>query len=205
MSPYGPLQIVKDVLIYLSCATDLVILLILAIMYVSESKFWKKKMKKTWLKICHFFKRYCCTKWKREYKTNEYASLIPYKYKQWNESFNALHWALKQPMVNNIAITGYLGSGKSSFWESYKYRVGQKYPDDNPLKDAGIVSISLAKFHRACESQYKFSTNSLNQSSYDIKQTDAGYKIFSNNTSSDYDYWRISQEQKKVEEKEKDK
>ena len=201
MSPYGPLQIIKDVLICLSCTVDVIIILILVYKYVSESKFWEKKMKKFWLKIRSFLRNCRCLKWKRVYKTSEYTSLIPYKYKQWNESFNALHWALKQPMVNNIAITGYLGSGKSSFWESYKYRVGQKYPDDNPLKDVGIVSISLAKFHRVCENKYNFSANSLNGSSYDIKQTDAGYKIFSNSTSSDYDYWRISQEQKKVEEK----
>lgn len=126
--------------------------------WFSNAKSWLKEFPgkiKDWFKKCIGEIRTCLGEKERkvEKKDSGYASLIPYKYKQWDESFNALHWALKQPKVNNIAITGYLGSGKSSFWESYKYRVGRKYPDDNPLKDVGIVSISLAKFHRICENQ----------------------------------------------------
>ena len=49
---------------------------------------------------------------------DEFHSLLPYDGIKWNKTFDALHWALNEPKINNIAITGYFGSGKSSFWES---------------------------------------------------------------------------------------
>lgn len=128
---------------------------------------------------------------------NEFHSLLPFNGQEWNKTFDALHWALKSPKINNIAITGYFGSGKSSFWESYQNRVKEKYPKDNPLSECHIVNISLAKF--SCK--YEKCSIQENQSSsdckYDIQKTNAGYKVFSENEISDYDNWKIHQEQKK--------
>lgn len=59
----------------------------------------------------------------------EFESLLPYdkiKWEEKEEAFEALHWALKDSEINNIAITGYFGSGKSSFWESYRKQVLEK-------------------------------------------------------------------------------
>ena len=153
MSPYGPLQIIKNVLIYLSCATDLVILLILAIMYVSESKFGKKMIKKTvkfmgekqislnarqkkFFKEKRYFEKY--------YELSPIDNIGCGKKDKENEAFEALDFALFKKSIHNIAITGPYGSGKSSVWESYKKkRMEQKL---FPISSDELLEISLAKF-----------------------------------------------------------
>ncbi len=131
---------------------------------------------------------------------SEFNSLLPFDGQEWNKTFDALHWALKEPNVNNIAITGYFGSGKSSFWESYIKQVPIKKKDDNPLKKRDIINIALAKFSCKCDEDFKCNDNSSETSKFDVKQTDSGYKIFSNDGISDYDYWKIYQDRKKKEE-----
>ena len=131
---------------------------------------------------------------------DEFHSLLPYDGIKWNKTFDALHWALNEPKINNIAITGYFGSGKSSFWESYKKQVEEKKKEDNPLKNREIINISLAKFSCKCDKNFKCDENSSEKSKYDVKPSDSGYKVFSGEEISDYDQWRIYQEQKKNEE-----
>ena len=131
---------------------------------------------------------------------DEFHSLLPYDGIKWNKTFDALRWALAEHKVNNIAITGYFGSGKSSFWESYKKQVEEKKKEDNPLKNREIINISLAKFSCKCDKNFKCDENSSEKSKYDVKPSDSGYKVFSGEEISDYDQWRIYQEQKKNEE-----
>ena len=126
---------------------------------------------------------------------DEFHSLLPYDGIKWNKTFDALHWALNEPKINNIAITGYFGSGKSSFWESYIKQV-----KENNLDDREIINISLAKFSCKCDKNFKCDENSSEKSKYDVKPSDSGYKVFSGEEISDYDQWRIYQEQKKNEE-----
>ena len=126
---------------------------------------------------------------------DEFHSLLPYDGIKWNKTFDALHWALAEHKVNNIAITGYFGSGKSSFWESYIKQV-----KENNLDDREIINISLAKFSCKCDKNFKCDENSSEKSKYDVKPSDSGYKVFSGEEISDYDQWRIYQEQKKIEE-----
>lgn len=131
----------------------------------------------------------------------EFESLLPYdkiKWEEKEEAFEALHWALNDSKICNIAITGYLGSGKSSFWESYRKRVVEK--SDNPLIDREIVNISLAKFSSKCDKEFKYEENSSQNCKFDVKQTESGYKVFSEENISDYDQWKIYQEYKKKEE-----
>ena len=126
---------------------------------------------------------------------DEFHSLLPYDGIKWNKTFDALRWALAEHKVNNIAITGYFGSGKSSFWESYIKQV-----KENNLDDREIINISLAKFSCKCDKNFKCDENSSEKSKYDVKPSDSGYKVFSGEEISDYDQWRIYQEQKKNEE-----
>lgn len=130
----------------------------------------------------------------------DFQSLLPYDGLKWNETFNALHWALSEPNVNNIAITGYFGSGKSSFWESYKKQVEEEKKEDNPLKNRDIINISLAKFSCKCDKDFKYNDNSSENCKFDVKQVNSGYKVFSSKEISNYDQWKIYQEQKKKEE-----
>ena len=130
----------------------------------------------------------------------EFDSMLPYNCKKWNEAFEALHWALTEPNVNNIAITGYFGSGKSSFWESYVNRVAETKKGNNPLENHDIINIALAKFSCKCDEDFKCNDNSSETCKFDVKHTDSGYKIFSNDGISDYDHWKIYQDYKKKEE-----
>ena len=130
---------------------------------------------------------------------SEFNSLLPFDGQEWNKTFDALHWALKTQKINNIAITGYFGSGKSSFWESYIKQVAKKQKD-NPLKNRDIINIALAKFSCKCDEDFKCNDNSSETSKFDVKQKDSGYKIFSNDGISDYDHWKIYQDRKKKEE-----
>ena len=58
-------------------------------------------------------------KWKKEDST-EYIDLAPAdKIENGSEYFNALHWALNNKKVKNIALAGPYGSGKSSIIETY--------------------------------------------------------------------------------------
>ena len=125
---------------------------------------------------------------------DEFHSLLPYDGIKWNKTFDALRWALAEHKVNNIAITGYFGSGKSSFWESYIKQV-----KENNLDDREIINISLAKFSCKCDKNFKCDENPSEKSKYDVKPSDSGYKVFSGEEISDYDQWRIYQEQKKKE------
>ena len=130
----------------------------------------------------------------------EFESLLPYDKIEWKEkaeAFEALHWALNDSKISNIAITGYFGSGKSSFWESYKNRVAEEKKDDNPLINSEIINISLAKFSSKCDKDFKYEENSSENCKFDVKQTDSGYKVFSDEGISDYDQWKIYQEDKK--------
>ena len=129
-----------------------------------------------------------------------YNSLLPFDGKKWNETFEALHWALKEPKINNIAITGYFGSGKSSFWESYKKQVPIVKEKDNPLKNRDIINIALAKFSCKCDEDFKPNENSSEECKFDVKQSSSGYKVFSGNEISNYDHWKIHQDHKKNEE-----
>lgn len=135
-------------------------------------------------------------------QSKNFQSLLPYDGIKWNENseaFDALHWALNKTNVNNIAITGYFGSGKSSFWESYKSHVAE-VKKDNPFEKHEIINIALAKFSSKCEMDFKYDENSSQNCKFDVKQTDSGYKIFSGENISDYDQWKIYQESKEKKE-----
>lgn len=126
-----------------------------------------------------------------------FNALIPCNDLGKNASSDALNWALKEPKVNNIAITGYFGAGKSSLWESYKRDYATK---DDVLGKTGVVEISLAKFSSKCENDFDYRVSSANEGLYDVKKTDEGYKVFSDAATSDYDRWKIYQEKKKRDE-----
>ena len=133
----------------------------------------------------------------------DFQSLLPYDGIEWkenSEAFDALHWALKDSKINNIAITGYFGSGKSSFWESYQKNVATKYPNDNPLDSCKIIKIALAKFSCKCDKEFKCNENDSNNCKFDVEKTDSGYKVFSGESISDYDQWKIYQESREKEE-----
>ncbi len=150
----------------------------------------------TSIKFYYFSKLVQYEKFPKEYSLfYDFQSLLPYDGLKWNETFDALHWALTEPNVNNIAITGYFGSGKSSFWESYIKQIKEKKLDNRE-----IINISLAKFSCKCDKNFKSDENPSEKSKYDVKPSDSGYKVFSGEEISDYDQWRIYQEQKKKEE-----
>lgn len=68
---------------------------------------------------------------------SEYKGFTPEKeIKNGEEYLNALDWALRNPDVKNIALSGPYGSGKSSIIQSYM----QKHPSVKAL------NISLATF-----------------------------------------------------------
>lgn len=127
----------------------------------------------------------------------KFSALTPYDGLKKNASSDALNWALKEPKVNNIAITGYFGAGKSSLWESYKRNYAAK---DDVLGKTGVVEISLAKFSSKCENDFDYKVSSANEGLYDVKKTDDGYKILSDVATSDYDRWKIYQEKIKRDE-----
>ncbi len=67
----------------------------------------------------------------------QYEDLAPESYiKNGEEYLNALHWALKNKKIKNVALAGPYGSGKSSIIQSYL----TKYPSTKAL------NISLATF-----------------------------------------------------------
>ena len=75
---------------------------------------------------------------------NDYISLAPIDNVENAEVyFQALIWAIKQKRVNNIAITGPYGSGKSSIIETFLKR--------EKRKEIKNINISLANFSRKKE------------------------------------------------------
>ena len=60
-------------------------------------------------------------------KYSEYRDLTPINnVKDGDEYLNALDWALKNPKIKNIALSGPYGAGKSSIIETYLKRERQK-------------------------------------------------------------------------------
>lgn len=60
-------------------------------------------------------------------KYSEYRDLTPINnVKDGDEYLNALDWALKNPKIKNIALSGPYGAGKSSIIETYLERERQK-------------------------------------------------------------------------------
>lgn len=73
----------------------------------------------------------------------QYEDLAPESYiKNGEEYLNALHWALRNRKIKNVALAGPYGSGKSSIIQSYL----TKYPSTKAL------NISLATFDLEKES-----------------------------------------------------
>ena len=73
---------------------------------------------------------------------NDYISLAPIDNVENAEVyFQALIWAIKQEKVNNIAITGPYGSGKSSIIETFLKKEKGKVK-----KEIKSINISLANF-----------------------------------------------------------
>ena len=78
---------------------------------------------------------------------NDYISLAPIDNVENAEVyFQALIWAIKQEKVNNIAITGPYGSGKSSIIETFLKKEKGKVK-----KEIKSINISLANFSRKKE------------------------------------------------------
>ena len=96
----------------------------------------QKKIKRLWLYL----------KQEKKFISEEYFVLAPVDSAEKSENFNAMDFALdkKHKNIHNIAITGPYGSGKSSFWESYKKQ--KKSEGKLPFKEKELLEISLAKF-----------------------------------------------------------
>ena len=104
-----------------------------------NTKLWKKytKMREEYQRI---------QKIKENQASREYFLLSPTDSVKESENFYAMDFALakRNNQIHNIAITGPYGSGKSSFWETYKKI---RYDDGLlPFKKKELLEISLAKF-----------------------------------------------------------
>lgn len=77
--------------------------------------------------------------YKKEPPKTEYVDLAPINdATDCEEHIKALHWALSNPHVKNVALTGPYGSGKSS--------IIQTFLDCNPLIHDKSIQVSLATF-----------------------------------------------------------
>lgn len=78
-------------------------------------------------------------------KYSEYRDLTPINnVKDGDEYLNALDWALKNPKIKNIALSGPYGAGKSSIIETYLERERQKNHTKCSL-NLGIMNLNYLK------------------------------------------------------------
>lgn len=103
---------------------------------------------------------------------SEYKDFTPEKQiKNGEEYLNALDWALKNPDIKNIALSGPYGSGKSSIIQSYMEKHpsvkalnislatfgGESCPDDENIIEDGILKQLFYKLdaHKIPQSRYR--------------------------------------------------
>ena len=93
-----------------------------------------------------------------------------------NEAVKAMDFALnkKQSRILNIAIMGPFGSGKSSFWLSYKKK--KKEENDLPFTKEELLEVSFAKFTERSENcsndDSSNDSNAIRVNNYDVSCMD---------------------------------
>lgn len=104
--------------------------------------------------------------YKQETPTTDYIDLAPINdATDCEEHIKALQWALANPRVKNIALTGPYGSGKSSIIQTFLER--------NPLINDKSIKISLATFSdKEGLASLDLEEGILKQLFYKVKQRD---------------------------------